>query len=90
MPVTASVDMEAPASRNGEPGAPSTVRLSLDLTPQMKQVLDDVARATGSTRAQVLRRALALMKVVVDAKQQQESPALIDGSGKVTARLIIE
>jgi hypothetical protein len=64
------------------------IRLSLDMTPAMKEVIDDLAAREGITRAELLRRAIALLKTVKDAQQKGESPALIDGEGHVTARIV--
>src|SRR4051812_11720543 len=33
------------------------IRMSLDLTPAMKAIIDDLARQEGATRSEVLRRA---------------------------------
>ena len=65
-----------------------SVRLTLDMTPEMKVVLDDLARRDGSTIAALLRKAVALLKAVKDAELEGEVPALMDKNGNVTARLI--
>jgi hypothetical protein len=63
-------------------------RLSLDVTPKMKAIIDELAADSDSTQADVLRRAVALLKVVTDAKNQGETPALVDGEGRVTTKII--
>ena len=62
--------------------------MSLDLTPEMKETIDRLAEASGSTRADVLRRAVGLLKVVKEAEAREESPVLIDQEGHVKARLV--
>ncbi|MBW4699175.1 MAG: DNA-binding protein [Aphanocapsa lilacina HA4352-LM1] len=50
---------------------PSTkVRLSLDVSQELYQVLDEIARMEETTKADVLRRSIALMQVAVEAKRQ--------------------
>jgi predicted transcriptional regulator len=64
------------------------IRMSLDVTPEMKEVIDSLARQQHATQAQVMRQAIALLKTVKDAETKGESPALIDKEGHVTARLV--
>ena len=86
----ATVENLKPARRNESvpEETPGTTRMSLDLTPQMKTVIDNLAASSGRSRAEVLRQAIALFKVVKDAEHKNESAALIDDQGKVVARLI--
>jgi predicted transcriptional regulator len=62
--------------------------MSLDVTPEMKRVIDDLAERGHATQAQVMRQAIALLKTVKDAESKGEKPALIDEEGRVTARLV--
>jgi len=62
--------------------------MSLDLTPAMKAIIDDLARQEGATRSEVLRRAIALLKAIKDAQKKGESPVLVDREGNVTARIV--
>lgn len=64
------------------------IRLSLDVTPEMKQVIDELTDRTHGTQAQVMRQAIALLKTVKDAEAKGERPALIDEEGHVVARLV--
>jgi predicted transcriptional regulator len=47
----------------------SKVRLSLDVSPELNDLLEELATATHSTKSEVLRKAIALMDVAVDAKE---------------------
>jgi hypothetical protein len=51
-------------------------------------LIDDLADQEGVSRADLLRRAIALLKAVKDAAKKGLSPALIDEEGNVNARLI--
>jgi predicted transcriptional regulator len=46
------------------------VRLSLDISPELNALLESLAVATGGTKSDVLRKAIALMEVAVDAKRR--------------------
>jgi hypothetical protein len=64
------------------------VRVSLDVTPQMKDIIDALAEESGTTQADVLRRAVALLKVVKDGESKGETPALVSADGRVTTKII--
>ncbi len=44
--------------------------MSLDITPELNTLLDTLATNIGGTKSDVLRKAIALMEVAVDAKRQ--------------------
>lgn len=67
---------------------PRKVRLTLDLTPKMKDILDQLATEAGATQAEILRRAIALLWGAKNAERRGESLALIDDAGNVKARLV--
>ena len=47
------------------------VRFSLDLTPELNELLEEMVKDLGaSNKSEVLRKAIALMKVATEAKQQ--------------------
>ena len=46
------------------------VRLSLDISPELNALLESLATTTGGTKSDVLRKAIALMEVAVDAKRR--------------------
>jgi predicted transcriptional regulator len=48
----------------------SEVRLSLDVSPEAYETLEQLATKIGGTKSDVLRKAMALMVVVVEAKLQ--------------------
>ena len=45
------------------------IRLSFDVTPELNDQLQDIAEEVGGTKTEVLRKAIALMRVAVDAKR---------------------
>lgn len=46
------------------------IRLSLDITPELNDLLNDLASKTGGTKSDVLRKAIGLMEIAIDAKRQ--------------------
>lgn len=47
------------------------VRLSLEVSPELNETLEHLVRqGGGSSKSEVLRKAIALMQVAVDARQQ--------------------
>jgi hypothetical protein len=48
------------------------VRLSLEISPAMSRALKDLALKTGGTKSDVLRKAVALMEVAVEARERGE------------------
>ncbi len=45
------------------------VRLSLDISSEMNELLEKLADLTGGTKSDVLRKAITLMEVAVEAKR---------------------
>jgi hypothetical protein len=64
------------------------IRLSLDVTSEMKAVLDGLALTVGTTQADVLRRAVALYAAVKQAERSGEGEAAIAKDGKVVVKLV--
>ena len=65
------------------------IRLSLDLTPAMKDILEKLAEENGVSQGEVLRFGIALYKAVKDGQKQGEYPAMLkDGKAKDSAAFI--
>jgi predicted DNA-binding protein len=50
-------------------GSRARVRLSVDVSPELNDLLDTLAEKTHSTKSDVLRRAIGLMDVAVEARE---------------------
>lgn len=59
-----------PATAGGRPPERGKVRLSLDISPELNSLLEQLAADIGGTKSEVLRKAIALMQVAVEAKKQ--------------------
>ena len=78
-------DAKSPTIRDSE--RPRKIRLSLDVTPEMKKIIEDLAERAGTNQGEVLRRALALFFAAKQAEADGESVALVK-KGKITAKLV--
>jgi hypothetical protein len=64
------------------------IRITLDVTPPMKAVIDKLAAQSGTTQSEVLRRAIALLKAVKEAEASGEGSAAIEKNGRVIVKLV--
>ena len=46
------------------------IRLSLDISPEANSLLEELAEKIGTTKSEVLRKAIVLMEVAIEAKRQ--------------------
>lgn len=53
------------------------IRLSLDVSEELNSVLDDMAEKTHSSKSEVLRKSIALMKVAVDETEKGNHVGII-------------
>ena len=59
-------------------GRGSKVRLTVDVSPELNETLDQLADNAHLTKSEILRRAIALMKVAAQAHEKGQKLALID------------
>jgi predicted DNA-binding protein len=65
------------------------IRLSLDVSPELNELLERMASDTHSTKSDVLRKAIALMDLAVDAKRNGQRLFISDAPPPDSAREII-
>jgi len=65
------------------------VRLSLDVSPELNHLLEELADQTGTTKSDVLRKAIALMDVAVDAKREGKRVYISDRAPEGASREIV-
>ncbi|HEU0116352.1 MAG TPA: hypothetical protein VFQ80_16805 [Thermomicrobiales bacterium] len=46
--------------------------MSIEVTPELNRVIERISALTGTTKSDVMRKALALMDVAVEAKENGE------------------
>jgi predicted transcriptional regulator len=54
------------------------VRLSLDVSKQLNEKLEDLAERIGGSKSEVLRRAITLMEIAVDARASGKRLGIAD------------
>ena len=64
------------------------IRLTLDVSPDLNQTLEHLASQTGSTKSDLLRRAIALVEVAVEARQKGQRLSLSDENDKVLTKIV--
>ena len=64
------------------------VRLSLDVSPELNQVLEDLAAKIHGTKSDVLRKAIALMEVEVDAKEKHQKLGIMDENRQLVTEIV--
>ncbi len=64
------------------------IRLSFDITPELNEQLEDIASAVGGTKTEVFRKAIALMRVAVDAKQSGRKFGIADKDQTLATEIV--
>ncbi|MCA1634427.1 MAG: DNA-binding protein [Acidobacteria bacterium] len=64
------------------------VRLSLDISPELNTLLEEIASKTGGTKSDVLRKAIALMEVAVDGKRRGLKLGLAEKDQPLTTEIV--
>lgn len=64
-------------------------RLTLDFDPSAYDLLEELALASGKTKAGVIRTALAVYAVAKDEEKRNNKLAVIDDKGHAVKQLVI-
>lgn len=64
------------------------VRLSLDVSPELNELLESLARTLRVTKSDILRKAIVLMKVALDAKLKKKKLAIVDQDQPVQTEIV--
>jgi metal-responsive CopG/Arc/MetJ family transcriptional regulator len=64
------------------------VRLNLQLSSELNDALEEIVDDTGTSRSEVIRQALALMKVAHSAKKQGRHIGLVSDPKKLDTEII--
>jgi hypothetical protein len=68
--------------------AAEKVRLSLRVSQELNQTLEDIAESTGGNRTDVIRRALALMKVAHAARRDGRHLGIVNDARKLDTEIV--
>lgn len=65
-----------------------TVRLSLDVSVELNALIKQLATDTTSTKSDVLRRAVTMLSVAVEAKRQGKKFGIVEKDQPLTTEII--
>lgn len=68
--------------------AADKIRLTLDVSQELNRTLEHLAEQTGSSKSDLLRRAIALMEVAVDGKRKGQNLTLADKEDRVVTKIV--
>lgn len=66
----------------------SKVRLSLDVSPEANELLERLAAQIGGTKSDVLRKAIALIEIAVDAKRQGKKFGIAEKDQQLATEIV--
>lgn len=64
------------------------IRLNLQVSEQLNSDLEEMADSTGSNRTEVIRQALALMKIAHQARREGRHLGLVSDPSKLDTELV--
>ena len=65
-------------------------RLNFDVSPELDEIIEKLVKLTGSTsKSEVLRRAIALMEVAAEAKQEGKKIVIAEKDRTPVAEVVI-
>jgi len=64
------------------------IRMNLQVSSELNDVLDKIAGETGTNRSDVIRQALALMKVAHEAKRNGKRLGLVTDPSKLETEIV--
>jgi hypothetical protein len=64
------------------------IRLSLEVSADLNRTLEELADFYGGTKSEVLRKAIALVQVAKDAKENSQTLGVLDKDSHLVTRII--
>ena len=64
------------------------VRMNLQVSAELNELLERIASDTGSNRSEVIRQALALMKVAHEAKKKGKHIGLVSDAAQLETEIV--
>jgi len=64
------------------------VRMNLQVSAELNELLERIADDTGTNRSDVIRQALALMKVAHEAKRKGKHIGLVSDPGRLDTEIV--
>ena len=66
----------------------ATVRLSLDMSPEANQLLEELALAGCTTKSHVMRKAIALFHLATKAQLDGQQVAFLDRNNNLVKEIV--
>ena len=83
-PKNATVRMQAHARAETR----ADVRLSLVVSPELNDTLEELAESQHTSKSEVLRKAIALYDVAAEAKQKDQRIGILDKDRKIVTEIV--
>jgi predicted transcriptional regulator len=65
-----------------------SIRLSLNLSPELNERLEQLASSNHTTKAEILRKAIALYDVVAEAKTEKKRLGILDQNKQLLTEIV--
>jgi predicted transcriptional regulator len=65
-----------------------SVRLSLNLSPELNERLEQLASSNHTTKTEILRKAIALYDVVAEAKTEKKRFGILDQNKQLLTEIV--
>jgi predicted transcriptional regulator len=64
------------------------IRLSLDVSPELNRIIDEMAEKTHSSKSEVLIKSIALMKVAVQERDKDNHLAIVNQNQEIIKEIV--
>jgi metal-responsive CopG/Arc/MetJ family transcriptional regulator len=64
------------------------IRLSVDVSPELYEIIDKIAQETHTSKSELFRKAIALINVAFEAKRQGERLGIVDQDRKLVQEIV--
>ena len=64
------------------------IRLSLDVSPELNNMIDEMAEKTNSSKSDVLRKSIVLLKIAVQENEKGNNLAIVDKDQKILKEIV--
>ena len=64
------------------------IRLSLTVSPELNERLEQLANASHSSKSEILRKAIALYDIVAEAKTERKRLGILDQDKRLVTEIV--
>lgn len=64
------------------------VRLTVDVSPELNEALNSLAKNSSTTKSDVLRKAITLMEVLTQARERGEKITIVDQNESTKTEIV--